>query len=66
MRVEKFSSLVAGHVLKVPQMRTAPKTAAAILGRRPFRDLDDLSKVPGLGPRALERLAPWVAFGEAP
>ncbi len=40
-----------------------PKTAAAILSRRPFRDLDDLARVPGLGPRGLERLAPWVAFG---
>lgn len=42
-----------------------PKTAAAILNRRPFRDLDDLAGVPGLGPRGLERLAPWVTFGTA-
>ena len=41
-----------------------PKTAAAILARRPFRGLDDLAEIPGLGPRGLERLAPWVAFGE--
>ena len=37
-----------------------PKTASEIISRRPFQNLDDLSKVPGIGPRGLDRLSAWV------
>jgi len=42
-----------------------PKTAASILAQRakkPFRSLDDLDEVKGLGPKKLEKLKPFVLF----
>jgi len=46
-----------------------PVRALAILearGRRPFRRVEDLERVPGIGPRTLAGLAGWVEIGEAP
>ena len=43
-----------------------PTLAAEIVRKRPFQDLNDLHRVPGLGPRALDRLAPRVRFGGKP
>ena len=42
-----------------------PSKAAAIIAareRRPFRRLQDLLRVPGIGRATLERLAPFLAF----
>lgn len=43
-----------------------PGTAAAIVRERaaggPFRDMEDLGRVKGLGPRKLAQLAPWVTL----
>lgn len=42
-----------------------PKTAAAILAQRakkPFRSLEDLDEVKGLGPKKLEKLKPFLLF----
>lgn len=43
-----------------------PVLAAAIVSGRPYRSLGDLARVPGMGPRTVERVAPWVAFGASP
>lgn len=37
-----------------------PALAARIVQARPFRSVDELAKVPGIGPRTLERLRPAV------
>jgi competence protein ComEA len=48
-----------------------PSRAAAIVAereRRPFRDVADLRRVPGIGPVTLRRIEPWLAVagtGEA-
>lgn len=45
-----------------------PERARAIVEYRrrhgPFRTLGDLDRVRGIGPRTLERLAPWVTTGD--
>jgi competence protein ComEA len=44
-----------------------PARAAAIVaerGRRPFRDVADLRRVPGIGPVTLRRIDPWLAVAE--
>lgn len=41
-----------------------PARAAAIVAereRRPFRDVADLRRVPGIGPVTLQRIEPWLA-----
>lgn len=47
-----------------------PRTAGAILAHRdahgPFRVPEDLLAVRGIGPRTLERLAPWLAWSVPP
>lgn len=47
--------------------RVGPKTAARILAHRaahgPFRAVDDLLAVPGIGPKTLAGLAPLVTVG---
>jgi len=46
-----------------------PVRALAILearGRRPFRRVEDLERVPGIGPRTLAGLAGWIGIGELP
>jgi competence protein ComEA len=40
-----------------------PATAARIVAARPFHSLDDLLRVPGIGPVRLEALRPWVTLG---
>jgi competence protein ComEA len=40
-----------------------PVTAARIVAARPFHDVDDLLRVPGIGPVRLEALRPWVTLG---
>ncbi|HZJ10797.1 MAG TPA: helix-hairpin-helix domain-containing protein [Trueperaceae bacterium] len=39
-----------------------PVIAARIVEHRPYARIDDLMRVPGIGPRTLERLAPLVAM----
>ncbi len=34
-----------------------PKLASELVAHRPYRTLDELAQVPGLGPRGVERLA---------
>lgn len=47
--------------------KVGPKTAAAILETRGARGrfdvVEDLLDVPGIGPKTLERLRPWVRVG---
>jgi len=40
-----------------------PVTAARIVAARPFHELDDLLRVPGIGPVRLDGLRPWVTLG---
>lgn len=46
-----------------------PARAQAIVMERtsggPFRDLQDLERVPGIGPRTVQRLTPFVALSDA-
>ncbi len=53
-------------LLRLPGI--GPKKARAILeerGRRPFRSVHDLRRVKGIGPRTVQRLAPYVTAGAA-
>jgi competence ComEA-like helix-hairpin-helix protein len=46
-----------------------PARALAIVAARergPFRRVEDLSRVPGIGPHTLAGLAGWIGFGEPP
>jgi len=40
-----------------------PVTAARIVAARPFHAIDDLLRVPGIGPVRLDALRPWVTVG---
>jgi len=42
----------------------AARAAALVLAReeRPFRSIDDLARVSGIGPRRRALLAPWIGF----
>ena len=42
--------------------RVGPALAARLVAGRPYRSLADLDRVRGIGPAALERLAPLVSF----
>lgn len=42
-----------------------PVRAQAIAQARPFATLGDVTHVPGVGPRTLEGIAPWVELGNA-
>lgn len=35
-------------------------TAARMLDKRPFRDIEDLRRVRGIGPKTLESIRPWI------
>jgi len=37
-----------------------PVLAERIIAHRPFKDVDDLERVPGIGPKTLEKLRPFV------
>ena len=41
-----------------------PVLAAAIIAHRPYNDIDDLTRAPGVGEKTLERLRPLVMTGE--
>jgi competence protein ComEA len=46
-----------------------PARALAIVAARergPFRRVEDLTRVPGIGPRTLAGLAGWIGIGEPP
>lgn len=43
-----------------------PVLAAEIVRHRPYRDVSELARVPGLGPRGLERLAALLRVEAAP
>jgi len=43
--------------------RIGPVKAAAIIAGRPYRSVRDLLKVPGIGEKTLEAIAPYVAVG---
>lgn len=40
--------------------------AARMISRRPYRKAEDLLSVPGIGPKAVERLTPYLAFDAEP
>jgi competence protein ComEA len=45
-----------------------PSRALAIVearGRQPFRRIEDLERVPGIGPRTLAGMATWIGIAEA-
>jgi competence protein ComEA len=37
-----------------------PVLAERIIANRPYKDVDDLVRVPGIGPKTLEKLRPFV------
>jgi competence protein ComEA len=41
-----------------------PARALAIVEARPFRRIEDLDRVPGIGPRTLAGMAAAIAIGE--
>ena len=43
--------------------RIGPVTAARIIANRPFQSIQDLIKIPGIGPKTLEAIAPYVTVG---
>lgn len=56
------------------ELELLPRIGPALAGRiatdraarGPFRSVDDLDRVPGIGPRTVERLRPFVLAGAAP
>lgn len=40
-----------------------PVSAAKIVAGRPYRKVDDLLKIPGIGPKKLEAISPYLALG---
>lgn len=44
----------------------AEKTANAIIQARPFQRIEDLDKVPGIGPATIERLRPFLSIKSPP
>ncbi len=42
--------------------RIGPVTAAKIIAGRPYQSVDDLLKIPGIGPKTLEAVAPYVTI----
>jgi competence ComEA-like helix-hairpin-helix protein len=44
----------------------AEKTANAIIQARPFQRIEDLDKVPGIGPATIERLRPFLTIKSPP
>lgn len=40
-------------------------TALAIIEGRPYSKTEDLIRVRGIGPKTLERISPWITFGES-
>lgn len=58
----------AGQQLLETLPGIGPSLAETIISHRdahgPFRSMDDLDKVPGIGPKKLERIASLVEFGE--
>lgn len=58
----------ADAVAAVPGIgrKTADAIVADRVARGPFRRLDDLGRVPGVGPQAIELLTPFVTVGEVP
>jgi len=43
-----------------------PRRAAALVAARPFRRLEELRRVPGVGPQTLARLAPFLSLDVRP
>ena len=42
-----------------------PKIAAAIVAGRPYKSVDDLLRVKGIGPKTLEKIRPKVTTAES-
>ena len=40
-----------------------PVTAAKIVASQPYREVEDLLKIPGIGPKKLEEIAPYLKLG---
>ena len=40
-----------------------PVSAAKIIAGRPYRNVEDLLKIPGIGPKRLEAIAPYLTLG---
>jgi len=45
--------------------RIGPALAGRIAAHRPFGSIEELTRVPGIGPRTLERLRPLVVAGNS-
>jgi competence ComEA-like helix-hairpin-helix protein len=43
--------------------RIGPKLAERIIAHRPYKNLDDLDKVPGIGPETMKQLRPLITVG---
>ncbi len=54
---------VASERLLATLPGVGPVTAARIAAARPFRSVDDLLRVPGIGPVRLDALRDWVTVG---
>jgi hypothetical protein len=68
-RFEGPAGLLFGQRLDLNQARTdwlevlpgvGPARAAAIVASRPFCRVEELVRVPGIGPRILEDVRPWI------
>jgi len=46
--------------------RIGPALAARIVAHRPYAALEELARVPGIGPRTLEQLRPHATVGSGP
>jgi competence ComEA-like helix-hairpin-helix protein len=58
----------ADEIARLPRigMSLAKRIVQDRTTRGAFRDLEELDRVPGVGPALLDRLAQWVAFGASP
>jgi competence protein ComEA len=50
------------ELMRLP--RVGPATARAIIAARPFRSVNELDRVKGIGPKTLDVLRPFVTVGE--
>ena len=50
------------ELMRLPKVGAA--TAKAIIAARPFKSVDDLDRVRGIGPKTLDALRPFVTLGE--
>lgn len=65
LAVAGLAQRVSLNTATLEQLQTLPgvgaATAARVVEQRPYNRIDDLLRVPGIGPKKLERLRPLVA-----